>query len=352
VVMEQMRFAQQSDLGFDEEGVVMVLMGNDSTGTKASALKHEFLRIPAVEDVSLCFAAPASLDDWGNAVRFDNDTEEANFRTSIKSGDEDYLATFGLELAAGRNLQPADTAREILVNEALIRKLGLKSPDDALGKMISANSGLIKGPVVGVIKDFHDRSFHEDISAVLVTTNKWHYMQYAIKLNMRELRPALAQIEQTWLQYHPNEVFQYQFLDDSIAGFYQTEEATFRLIQFFSLIAIIIGSLGLYGLVSFMVVQKTKEVGVRKILGASVAHIAGLFGREFAYLILIAFAIAAPLSWWLMLGWLQNYKFQIQLGAWTFVPALVCSFVIATLTVSYQVLKASFANPVKSLRTE
>jgi len=352
VVMEQMRFARQSDLGFDKEGVVMVLMGNDSTGTVSGTLKNEFLRLPAVEQVSICFAAPASLDDWGNSVRLDNDTEEANFRTSIKSGDEDYLSTFGLALAAGRNLQPSDTAREMLVNEAMIRKLNLASPVEALGRTLSANGGNIRGPIVGVIKDFHDKSFHEDLNAVLVTTNKWHYRNYAIKMDMKNLPQNMAQIEKMWLQYHPNEVFQYEFLDDSIAQFYQAEEATFKLIQFFSLIAIIIGSLGLYGLVSFMVVQKTKEVGVRKILGASVTHIAAVFGREFVYLILIAFLIAAPVGWWLMHGWLQDYKFQIRINAFTFVPALVCSFIIAAITVSYQVLKASLANPVKSLRTE
>jgi ABC-type antimicrobial peptide transport system permease subunit len=352
VVMEQMRFARQSDLGFDKEGIVMVLMGNDSTGMKSATLKNEFSHIPAVEQVSICFAAPASLDDWGNSVKLDNDTEEVNFRTSIKSGDVDYISTFGLELAAGRNLLPADTAREILVNEAMIRKLNLGSAEEALGRTLSANGGSMRGPIVGVVRDFHDKSFHEDISAVLITTNKWHYQNYAIKMDMQNLRETMGEIERMWLQHHPNEVFQYEFLDDSIARFYQTEEATFKLIQFFSLIAIIIGSLGLYGLVSFMVVQKTKEVGVRKILGASVVNIAGVFGREFMYLILLAFVIAAPIGWWLMHGWLQDYKFQIPITGWTFVPALACSFVIAVTTVSYQVLKASFANPVKALRTE
>jgi putative ABC transport system permease protein len=351
VIMNQMKFAQ-GDLGFDRDGVVMVYTGDDSTRTKMHTLKNEFSRLPSVEKISLCFAAPASQSDWGNSIRFENDPEEVNFRTSIKAADPDYLATFDLPLVAGRNLEPSDSVREMLVNETMVKKLNLKSPEDAIGKMIIANGGSMKAPIVGVVKDFHDKSFHAPISAVLITTYTEDYSYYAIKMNMKNVPQTLADIERLWIEQHPDQLFRYEFLDDNVARFYQAEEVMLNLIRFFSLIAIFIGSLGLYGLVSFMVGQKTKEIGIRKILGAGIGNIAAVFGKEFVYLILVAFVIAAPIGWWLMYGWLQDYQFKTSIGVGTFVPALLCSFAVAIITASYQVIKAAIANPVGSLRSE
>ena len=351
VIMDQMKFAQ-ADLGFERDGVVMIYTGEDSTDTKMNTLKNEFARLQSVEKISLCFAAPASENDWGNSIRFENDPEEVNFRTSIKAADPDYLSTFDLELVAGRNLTPSDTVREMLINETMVHKLNLKSPEDAIGKIIIANGGSMKAPIVGVLKDFHDKSFHEDISAILITTYVEDYSFYAVKMNMKNASATLAELERLWIEQHPDQLFRYEFVDDSITRFYHAEEVMLNLIRFFSFVAIFIGSLGLYGLVSFMVGQKTKEIGIRKILGAGVGNIAGVFGKEFSYLIAVAFLIAAPVAWWLMYHWLQDYKFQTPIDVWTFVPALFCSFLVAAVTVSYQVMKAAFANPVNSLGTE
>ncbi len=351
VIMNQMKFAQ-GDLGFERNGVVMVYTGEDSTRTKMNTLKNEFLRLPSVEKISLCFAAPASEQDWGNSIRFENDPEEVNFRTSIKATDPDYLATFDLQLVAGRNLMPSDTVKEMLINETMVKKLNLKSAEEALGKTIIANGGSMKGPIVGVVKDFHDKSFHEAISAVMMTTYSEDYSFYAIKMNMKNPSVTIAEIERLWTEQHPDQLFRYEFVDDGIARFYQAEEVMLNLIRFFSFVAIFIGSLGLYGLVSFMVGQKTKEIGIRKILGAGVGNIAGVFGKEFTYLIVLAFVIAAPIAWWLMNLWLNDYQFKTSIGVGTFAPALVCSFAVATITVSYQVIKAAFSNPVNSLRSE
>ncbi|MBL0740629.1 ABC transporter permease [Chryseolinea lacunae] len=352
VIMNQMRFAKQSDLGFDKEAIVMINAGRDSTGTVANTMKNEISRLPGVEKISLCFAAPSSEHDWGNSIRIDNNTEEVNFRTSIKSADADYVSTFDLELVAGRNLVTSDTVREMLVNEAMVRKLNLKSPEDAIGHIIVANGGSMKAPIVGVLRDFHDKSFHEEINPILVTTYRDDYSNYAVKLNMTQAKSTLTAIEKLWTQQHPDQLFEYAFVDESIAQFYANEEATLKLIQIFCFIAIFIGCLGLYGLVSFMASQKTKEIGIRKVLGGSVAHIAWLFGKEFARLIVIAFALAAPIGWWLMHNWLQGFEFQISINAWTFVLAIGCSLFVATLTVGYQVLKTAFVNPAKSLRIE
>ncbi|MBA4058494.1 MAG: hypothetical protein C0490_27500, partial [Marivirga sp.] len=184
VIMNQMRFAKQSDLGFDKDAIVMVAVGKDSTGTSISTLKNEISRIAGVEKLSVCYAAPSSEDEWGNSIKFDNSSEEVNFRTSIKAADADYVSTFNLELVAGRNLLPSDTVKEMLVNEAMVRKLQLQSPEDAIGRLITANGGGMKAPIVGVIKDFHNKSFHEEISPVLITTYREDYSKYAVKLNL------------------------------------------------------------------------------------------------------------------------------------------------------------------------
>lgn len=351
VIMNQMRFTAKAELGFDKEAIIMLETGSDSLGMMNS-LKDEFLRIPGVEKVSLCYSPPASDDFWNNSIQFDNSTEEVNFLTNMKLADADYLSTFGLDLVAGRNLTPSDTVREVLVNETLLKKLDFESPDEALGYMVSADGGSMKGPIVGVVKDFHDKSFHEEISPTLIATESGDYSNFAIKLNPLSAKETLAEIQDIWQTNYPDQLFEYSFLDENIARFYEKEETMLKGVQLFSFIAIFIGCLGLYGLISFMVVQKTKEVGIRKVMGGGVGHIVWLFGQEFTRLILIAFVIAAPLGWYLMSNWLQDFQFKIQLDIWTFAMAIGCSFTIAALTVGYQVIRAAVKNPAISLKTE
>jgi putative ABC transport system permease protein len=351
VIIHQLQFARQSDLGFSKNAIVMASTGEEQNLVRKNGLKNEIAGIPGVKSVSLCYAAPASEHDWNNSIKFES-TEEVNFRTSIKAADADYVKLFDLELAAGRNLSPADTVREMLVNEALVRKLGLKSPEDALGRIIIADGGDIVAPIVGVVKDFHDKSFYEEINPILLTTFTEDYIYYAIQLNLANAKPTLEAIEKLWTAQHPDELFHYEFLDDNIAKFYQTEETMLALIQIFSFVAIFIGCLGLYGLVSFMTAQKTKEVGIRKVLGGSIGHILWIFGKEFSRLIVFAFLVATPMGWWLMNMWLQEFEFQIEMGPWIFLLAIGSSFFIAAITVGYQVTKTALMNPVRSLRTE
>ncbi|MEO7694695.1 MAG: FtsX-like permease family protein [Chryseolinea sp.] len=352
VILNQIRFSKESDLGFDKDAVAMIRAGTDSLRTLNPTLKTEISKIPGVDQVSLCFAAPSSENDWGNSIKFNNSSEEVGFRTSIKSADSDYASLFGLEIIAGRNLTPSDTVKEMLVNEMMVRKLDLASPEEAIGNTIIANGGQMKGTIVGVIRDFHDKSFHEEISAILITTNADDYEHFAVKLNLSSAKATLSAIEKVWSEQHPDQIFQYEFLDESINKFYHNEQTMLKLIQIFSFISIFIGCLGLYGLVSFMVTQKTKEIGIRKVLGSDVAHILWIFCREFTGLVLIAFVIAAPLGWWLMQRWLQGFKFQIDISVWVFATAIGCSLLIALLTVSYKVIKAAHSNPVQSLRME
>ncbi|WP_084454428.1 ABC transporter permease [Algoriphagus terrigena] len=351
VIMNQMRFAKQADLGFDKSSIVMVKLGGDSLNTM-NVLKNEFLRLPGIEKVSLCYQAPSSDDSWNNSIRFGTDPEEVNFLTNMKLADADYISTFDLELLAGRNLTPSDTVREVVVNEAMLQSLGITSYEEALGETVYANGGTMKGQVVGVVRNFHDRSLHEPISAALITTASGMYSNFAIKINGNSVKATMEEIQALWEEQYPDKMFEYSFLDEDIARFYEAEDTLLKGIQFFSFIAIFIGCLGLYGLISFMISQKTKEVGIRKVLGGGVPHIIWLFGQEFVRLILIAFLIAAPIGWWFMSGWLQDFEFKITLDAWTFVVAIGSSLVIAVLTVGYQVLRVAYVNPVRSLKTE
>lgn len=350
VVMNQMRFVKQSDLGFEKEAIVMVKMGSDSIRLKNS-LKNEFMRIAGVEKVSLCNTAPASREMWHTDVKLDQKIENFDFLVSMKLVDDEYVSVFDLKVLEGRNLIPSDTVREVLVNEALLQKLGIESPEVALGRTITVN-GNMTGPIVGVVKNFHDQSFHEEISPTVFTSGLRYYSSFAIKLNSNVGLESLAQIEDVWKDNYPDQIFEYEFLDDTIAQFYESELTILQGIQVFSFIAIFIGCLGLYGLVSFMVAQKTKEVGIRKVMGGSLSHILWIFGQEFVSLILIAFLIAAPVGWWFMNNWLKDFEFKIDLDIWTFAIAMTCSLLIATLTVGYQVIRAAIMNPAVSLKTE
>jgi ABC-type antimicrobial peptide transport system permease subunit len=214
------------------------------------------------------------------------------------------------------------------------------------------NGDKMKGPIVGVVRDFHDRSFRNDISAVCITTHSENYRSYAVKINAANGKTTLAALEKTWTQMHPDQLFEYEFVDDQIASFYTTEVLMLKLIWVFATIAIFIGCLGLYGLVSYMAAQKNKEIGIRKVLGSSIGQILWIFTREFSALILIAFLLAAPLAYYVMSKWLENFEFHVGVGGDVFAAAMLITFLIALLTVSYRSAKAALMNPAKSLRSE
>ncbi len=351
VITSQMNYSRKSDLGFDKDAIVMIPMATGTTKETSAAMKTELSQIPGVENVSLCFAAPSSENNWNTTPHYNNNPEEEAFRITVKSADDNYLATFGIQLVAGRNIIHSDTVREFLVNETFAKKLNLTSSEELIGKKLTIGRE-VTATIVGVVKDFHDRSFHEDINSVCIAS--WHdqYQEYAVKINKNNVTATLDALEKTWSRRHPDQIYEYQFLDDHIAGFYQSEERMLKFIQAFSLIAICIGCLGLYGLVSFMAAQKTKEIGIRKVLGGSILHILWLFGKEFSRLIAIAFLVAAPIGWWLMNGWLQEFKFKIEMDAWIFLLAIGITFTIAALTVGYQAMKAALMNPARSLTSE
>ncbi|GAB3641528.1 ABC transporter permease [Spirosoma arcticum] len=349
VIAKQMNYAKQSDLGFTKDAVVMIPIGSDYQ--KAQTVKGEFEKLTGVDGVALCFGAPATNNNnWTTTPYYNNDPNEQTFRVAVKAADADYLKTFGLTLVAGRNVFPADSAREFVVNEAFARKLNIKSAGELLGKPLMINN--TKGTIVGVVKDFHDVSFHQEINPIGIFTAPGLYFNYAVKINTGNVAATMAALKKTWSANHPDKLYEYEFLDDDIATFYKTESLMLKLIQVFSALALFIGCLGLYGLVSFMAAQKTKEIGIRKVLGSSIAQIIWIFGQEFTRLILVAFVLAAPLAWWLMNAWLADFKFKTDIGVETFVWALLATAGIAFITVSFQSVKAALMNPVKSLRSE
>ena len=232
-----------------------------------------------------------------------------------------------------------------------LKNLGITNPQDALNKEISL-SKTTRGPIVGVLKNFYTRSFRDDLAPLIITTDAREYEQVSIKLVSKNLTSSMQGIEKVWNDIYPEFVFEFKFLDDKVESFYKHENQIAQLYKIFALIAIFLSCLGLYGLSSFMAIQRLKEVGIRKVLGATSSHIVYLFSKEFILLITIAFGIAAPVSWYFMHRWLQNYPFRIDLSWWIFVAGGLVSVGIALITVSFQALKAAVANPVSSLRSE
>jgi ABC-type antimicrobial peptide transport system permease subunit len=213
-------------------------------------------------------------------------------------------------------------------------------------------NGLIKCPVVGVLKDFNDRSLRQNLAPLLIATNSTMYRQASIKLSTANIASSMQSIKKIWEKTFPNHVYEYRFLDDKIESFYKQENQLSNLYKIFAVIAIFLSCLGLYGLASFMAVQRIKEVGIRKVLGASVGGVVYLFSKEFIILITIAFIIASPVAWYFMNQWLQDYVYRINISWWIFIVGGISSIIIALITVSFQAIKAALANPVKSLRSE
>ena len=347
VITGQIHYAQNADWGF-RPGAIVNLQIPDQANMKT--LQTQLLQIAGVKNVSLCYQAPASRSNNQTGIVYNNRPEPEQWVVNDKPIDARYLETFNLKLAAGRNLQASDTVREFLVNETFVKKLNLASPEEILNKTIQV--GEFKAPVVGVVRDFHNWSMEQEISAIAFSTQAQGYYTCAVQLSPGNPTPTLAQIQQTWENLYPDHYYEQRFMDEELGEFLETETMLLRLIRIFAGIAILIGCLGLYGLAAFMVTQKRKEVGIRKTLGASIAGILWLFGKEYLRLIVIAFVVAAPLAWWAMNAWLQDYVYRISIGVSVFVLSLLSTFASAALTVGFQSVKAALANPVKSLRSE
>jgi len=353
VAVSQMSYIRNADLGFNKEAVLMLDNVNDSSGLeKMNALKIQLKEIPAVKMVSFNAGAPSSDNTWGTNFYFNNSSKELGYETTIKQADQDYFKTFGLRFLSGRGYVASDTLKEVVINLTLLKKLGLKDPQEAIGKTIRIGSRNAWCPIVGVVQDFQTNSLREDTKPVVLFSRKKFYGRIGVKIEPNHLPQTLAAIQEVWQKYFPDYVYEPKFLDEKIAAFYLQENQLELIYKIFAILAIVISCLGLYGLVSFMVLQKTKEVGVRKVLGASVKSIVYLFSREFTLLVAIAFFIASPIAYYFAQNWLHNFAYRIHLGPGYFILSIGCSLIIAWITVGYKAIKAAGANPVVSLRME
>jgi putative ABC transport system permease protein len=353
IIVKQMNFFMNQPLGFDKDAIINVPFRTDSLRiSRLDYLRKELLSVNGVQAVSFSSNTPVEdVDNLWSTFKFGNAVKETDFKTILRFADNEYLPTYKLSLVAGRNLKPSGMVREYLVNESLVKNLGIKNPEDILNKEITV-WGVMKATVVGVLKDFNDRSFRHDLAPLLITTNKTMYSQAGIKLATTNISSALQSIKKIWEETFPNFSYEYRFLDDKIESFYKQENQLAQLYKIFAAIAIFLSCLGLYGLASFMAVQRIKEVGIRKVLGASAGSIVYLFSKEFIILIGIAFIIATPVAWYYMHQWLQNYVYRISISWWSFAAGGLAAIIIALATISFQAIKAAMANPVKSLRSE
>lgn len=353
IVISQMHYFQNQPLGFNKDAIINVPIPGDSLShVKSRVLRQQLLQQPGIKSISFGMATPSDNDGWYSNFKFDHATKSSDFYASLKWADTAYFNTYQLQLVAGRIYQESDTTREFVVNEAFLKKFGIRNPEEVLGKELNFWDGRIVAPIVGVVKDFHTTSLRDAISPVVMGCRERAYGTMGVKIEPQKTKAALAAIEKIWSQAYPDYIYEYQFLDDKIESFYKQENQLSQLYKIFAGIAIFISCLGLYGLVSFMAVQRTKEVGVRKVLGASAGSIVYLFSKEFVILIVISFFIAAPIAYYFMHQWLQNYTYRINLNAGVFIITILGSILIAWLTVGYRSLKAALASPVKSLRTE
>ena len=351
VVVKQVNYFRTVPLGFDKNAVAIVDVPNDSLSLRKQAyLKQLVLQEPGVINASLCSAAPSSGWIWDNGFTFDNRPKAEDWGLSMRMADTNYYRTFHIELLAGRLPYPSDTTREYILNEKAVHKLGFANPADILGKVVHVGHKTI--PIVGVVRDFHSTSLQSELWPMALSTTASTFGELAVRFDPMRAGSTMKRVQADWEKVYPEFVYHSVFLDEDLAQYYQNEEQTSQLFRFFAGIALLISSLGLYGLVSFMAVQRTKEVGIRKVLGASIQGIVYLFSKEFTVLVLIAFLVAAPVGYYTMHQWLNGFFYRTTPGWGIFVLAIAGSLALAWVTVGYKAIRAALADPAKSLRTE
>ena len=360
VINNQIRYMLHKDLGFKKDAILTIATGRSYPVTQPGVLAEKIRMLPYVEMVSLSQGTPAAKGHWGTYLKY-HGKNEVKVNCQLELGDEKFVPLYQIKMVAGRNLYPSDTIKEILINETCARALGFKNPDDALGKFVE--SGISDGPyakncpIVGVMADFHVLSLHDPIKPVFLVTSREISRSLNVKLLLTgnkgdQLKQTLSGIAQAFAAVYPNEKFEYQFYDDTIKKFYEKEQQMEQLMNTGMTIAIIISCLGLFGLATFTARQRTKEIGIRKVMGASVSNIAALLSRDFLRYVFIAAVVASPIAWYCMHKWLQGFAYSAPIYWWIFVLAGGVAMLIALVTVSFQSVKAALANPVDSLRAE
>ncbi|MEM1405850.1 MAG: FtsX-like permease family protein, partial [Bacteroidota bacterium] len=348
VVLWQIEYIQKLDLGYKPDAVINVRIPEEDA-EKKKTLRNEISRIVGVENVSITFSNPTSGSVSVSNFKVEDDPDD--FYSAMKYVDEHYIDTYGIELIAGRNILPSDTLREVIVNEKLLNYINHQGdPQDALGKQLRVWG--LNVPIVGVVKDFHSQSLHGELTPIMMFSNLDAYRIVGIKVGLENFESANAQIKDIWKTLYPEFDYDYDFLTTDLAKVYDEERKMAKIFTSFSIVAIIIGCLGLFGLASFMVNQKVKEIGVRKVLGATVSGIIGMFSWSFFKLISLAFIFASPAAWLAMREWLSTYEYRIDMGPVIFISGLGITLILAVLTVGFKSVRAATASPIDSLRDE
>lgn len=363
VVAKQMHFIQAKPLGFSKNNVVDIGLP-ENKAEQLKLLTDKISSIPGVSSVSLSLGAPITENDAFTSFNRKEKYASEKIDVEVKAADKNYLSTYGLKLIAGRwydendERKIAETVPDSLkqyafvLNETAVKSLGFSSAQDALGKYVTFGMNDISAPVIGVVKDYNTSSLHNVVKPVLMVEFPFFYYNAGIKLTGGYSASTLSSIEKAWSSVFTDQLFESSFLDEHIASLYKNEKRTQQLFYLFTFLSIVINVLGLVGLLSFMIEQKTKEIGIRKVLGASVKHISFILSKDFLQLIIIAFFIAAPVAWLLMNKWLQDFAYRTTISWWVFAVAVCAALLITCVAVGFQTIKAAIANPVKSLRTE
>lgn len=359
VVHQQLKFALHKDLGFNKEGIVTVpipyyVRNDPQYKDKQFVLKNELQHQAGIQGVSLG-SRPMDNTMFGNIMIRYRDTTKVQSQINMKFADTDYLKLYGFKLLAGRNFVASDTMNELVINEKAVKAFGFSSPEEAIGQILVTPGNNKRYPVVGVVADFHQFGVRSKIDPALITTSKGSgsaILNIKLPSGTSRWKASIAAIEKEWKKLYAGVPFQYSFYDETVKKFYQQEERAQTLVSTATGIAVLISCLGLFGLATLMAYQRVKEIGIRKVLGASVLGIVRLLSKEFLSLVFISAVIASPIAWWMMNKWLQDYAYKIEIRWWVFLFAILAACVTALLTVGYQAIKAARANPAKSLRTE
>ncbi len=352
VVISQMKYFESRDLGFKQSSIITFPLPSNET-EKLNTIRNEIFKFPGVEGVSYAFASPLSESNIGSNFAYEPLQMDANFDVAFKVIDENYIDLYGIELLAGKDISKLDTLTEALVSTEILKLMEVENPEDAIGLDIQTGfSGNKK--IVGVFKAFHNKDLKEKIDPMIMVRYHGYFYEGAVRFegSDQQFSELMASVEQAWVAQYPDILFDYNVLSDEIMTNYEEEANMLTLFQVFSGIAILIGCLGLYGLVSFMANQKMKEIGIRKVLGATIPQILRLFSKELLILIAVAFLVATPVSYYFMKDWLADFEYSINMSVWVFVIAIGFTMLIGMVTTGVKSYSAAISNPVDSLRSE
>ena len=354
VIANQLRYTREKDLGFTSDAIITAETPRGEGFAKVAVVAQKIKEIAGVSKVALQWLSPMTDNARGMKLKFKS-TDEKDFWVTQVAGNEDFIPLYQIKLLAGRNLVKSDSVKEFVINETLSRFMGNKKPEESLGKIMYWNDKPY--PVAGVVADFHTSSLHDPITPLCIINRPDRESSLAIKLASKGnqsgmIKTTLSLIEKEWKQIYPATTFNYRFYDESLAMLYEKDRQTATLINTAMLITIFISCMGLFGLGMFTAERRKKEIGIRKVLGASVSNIVKTLSKDFIILVLIAFLIASPIAWYFMNRWLQDFAYRTNISWWVFIIAGLSAILIALITISFQAIKAAIANPVKSLRTE